>query len=105
MALVFLVLISDLERLLRWKRLPLYGPFGYVEMIMFLMIKIASLTCQLWVYRYASFMVTSSTGGRIKNRDLYTIGGYSGGYFSLYGWPHNLPIGLLPTPNVIYKLL
>jgi hypothetical protein len=35
-----MVLIIGLEFLLGWKRVPLYGRFGYVEMTGFLMIKI-----------------------------------------------------------------
>jgi hypothetical protein len=38
-----MVMISNLERLLRSQRLPLYGSFGYVEMIKFLLIKLSSL--------------------------------------------------------------
>jgi hypothetical protein len=33
-----MVLITGLERLLGWKRLPLYGRYGYAEMTKFLMI-------------------------------------------------------------------
>jgi hypothetical protein len=35
------------------------------------------------MYRYAPFMVTSSTAGEQRPiyRDLYTIGGYGEGYF------------------------
>jgi hypothetical protein len=40
-----MVLISGLERLLGWERLPLYGRFGYIEMTKFLIIKIA-LSCR-----------------------------------------------------------
>jgi hypothetical protein len=41
-----MVLISGLERLLGWERLPLYGHFGYAEMTKFLIIIIA-LSCRL----------------------------------------------------------
>jgi hypothetical protein len=40
-----MVLILDLELLLGWDRLPLYGCFGYVEMTKFLSLKII-LSCR-----------------------------------------------------------
>jgi hypothetical protein len=42
----FMGLIRDLERLLGWGRLPLYGLYGCVEMIKFLMTRVA-LSCRL----------------------------------------------------------
>jgi hypothetical protein len=41
-----MVLILDLERLLGWERLPLYGRYGCVGMTKFLTIKIV-LYCRL----------------------------------------------------------
>jgi hypothetical protein len=68
-------MIIGLERLLGWERLPLFGCFGYVEIIKCLMVKKISLACYLPVYRYASLMITSSAGGEPRHvyGCLYTI--------------------------------
>ena len=51
MLLIYLVtgymgLITGFEHFSGWERLPLFGRFGYVEMIRFLMIKVL-LLCRL----------------------------------------------------------
>jgi hypothetical protein len=50
--------------------------------------------------RYSPLVVTSATGGKSRSlyRGLYMSGGYGKGYFSLYGWQHNLRIDPPPTP-------
>jgi hypothetical protein len=84
-----MVLTSGLERLLGWEYLPLYGRYGYVEMIKFLMIKIV-LSCRISTV----VPVCSALWSRLQ----WTIVGYSEGYFSLHRWPHNLWIGQPPSP-------
>jgi hypothetical protein len=64
-----MVFSSGLERLLGWKRLPLYSPFGYVELIKYLIKKFLSFSSHLPVYWYSPFMVIAITVG---NRELFT---------------------------------
>jgi hypothetical protein len=76
-----MVSIIGLEYLLEWKRLSLFGRFGYVEMIMCLMIKVL-LPCRSSI-GYALFMVVFITGGEPRPiyGSLYMVGGYSKKYF------------------------
>jgi hypothetical protein len=48
--------IKGLKYLLGWQRLPLFGIFGYVEMMLFLIQKISLIPVQY----FASFMVIAS---------------------------------------------
>jgi hypothetical protein len=77
-------LIIGLEHLLGWERLSLFGRYGYVEMIKYLMIKILLLYRSSTGVPVRSFMVVSSAGGELRSvhRGLCTVGDYDEEYLS-----------------------
>ena len=79
----YMRLITCLELFLGWERLPLFGRFGYVEMIRFLTIKVLPYAGYLHMYWDSSFMALSTSRGESRPvyEGVYTIGGYGEGYF------------------------
>jgi hypothetical protein len=63
-------LTIGLKSILGWKRLPLFGRYGYVEMIKYLMIKNSSIL-QV-IYRAISTLRLWLSLQRLEDRDLYT---------------------------------
>jgi hypothetical protein len=86
-----MVLISGLQRLLGWERLPLYGRYDFVEMIKFLMTRILLLQV---IYRCTDILRLWSPLQRVKNHNLFTeictrLEATERDIFFLHGWQHN----------------
>ena len=79
----YMGLITGLELFSGWERLPLFGRFGYVEMIRFLTIKVL-LLCRLSTDVPGLFVygpLYNAGESRPVYGGVYTIGGYGEGYF------------------------
>jgi hypothetical protein len=90
-------LTIGLKSILGWERLPLFGRYGYVEMIMCLTTK-TLLFCRLYIYRATGTLRLWSSLQRPRDRDLYMevcarLEATVRDTFSQYGWPHSLRIG------------
>jgi hypothetical protein len=63
------------------------------------MIKLFFNTCYLLVYQYSPFRIVSIVYEEVTPiyEGFFIVGGYNKGYFSQYGWLHNLRIGPHPA--------
>jgi hypothetical protein len=91
-----MVLTIGLKSILGWERLPLFGRYGYVEMIKCLTIKKSSIL-QV-IYRAIGTLRLWSSLQRLEDRDLFTevcacLEATARDTFFQNGWPHSLRIG------------